>query len=136
MKPFTVGYTKCKAFCWFSRRSGKRSFSLKTLFSAICPKDAGFSLVSWGVKNEILNLVDLSTLGTLCNQEYSDTSNCAIIPEIPSGDYLRINNELEVFNNRGILVARGTIVADENGERQYIGAWNSPMGGGLLCNKK
>ncbi len=36
VKPFTLCYTKCEAFCWFSLRSGKRSFSLK-LVSAICP---------------------------------------------------------------------------------------------------
>ena len=27
-EPFTLCYTKCEAFCWFSRRSGKRSFSI------------------------------------------------------------------------------------------------------------
>jgi len=47
-EPFILGYTKCKAFCWFSRWSDKRSFSILSKTKTICPKDVGLSLLSLG----------------------------------------------------------------------------------------
>ena len=55
-EPFILGYTKCKAFCWFSRWSDKRSFSILSKTKAICPKDAGLSLLSWGGKKRKIKI--------------------------------------------------------------------------------
>jgi len=54
-EPFIHCYTKCKAFCWFSRWSDKRSFSLLPKAKAICCEaTAGNLSLSWAGKKEKL----------------------------------------------------------------------------------
>jgi len=54
-EPFILCYIKCEAFCWFSRWSDKRSFSLFPKEKAICCEaTAGNLSLSWAGKKEKL----------------------------------------------------------------------------------
>ena len=54
-EPFIHCYTKCEAFCWFSRWLDKRSFSLLPKAKAICCEaTAGNLSLSWVGKKEKL----------------------------------------------------------------------------------